>query len=262
MIKTKQPKVFLYNFTQLPMATIGLAVSAWTSDNFVEKVNDLSLEDSSLNTAKALKAFHKTALEYVDFVFIIKNCSRAFQQQLTRTRLASYSIQSMRIVTKKGFATNGHYTMPPSLNKQQQVEFHDTMLDIQDRYEHMIESGVSAEDARGILPLNIHSDITMKINLASLYNMLSQRFCVNTQWEYRQVATQIKELINYSVGSIFSEQMDAPCVKVNKCPMGKEYCMIPVWKYPWLERVIIYKEYVGIDGDRKINWKNKPEFVK
>lgn len=250
MIKTEQPQVILFNHTPSPKKSISLAVSAWTSSNFFESLDEISLDVSKDLTDKAFKAFHRTALEYVDTMWVIKNCSRAFQQQLTRTRLATYSIQSLRVVTRKGFAKNGCYTMPPSLTEDQKQFFHSAMLDIQDNYEYLISQGVSSEDARGILPLNIHSDISFRINLSALYHMLNQRLCVNTQWEYRQVATQIKAQLYDKMGITFADPISAPCVKINKCPMREEYCGVPVWKYDDGIKMDIYRNFV--------NWKKNP----
>lgn len=266
MIETKQPKVILYTHTKEPVKSIALAVSAWTSDDFFESVDEISDDISFEYCGKAMKAFHKTALEYVDTVWVIKNVSRAFQQQLTRTRLASYSIQSMRVVTKEGFASNGHYTMPPNLTPEQQIKFHNRMLAIEEEYNDMLSDGIPTEDARSILPLCIHSDISFRININSLYHMLGQRFCVNTQWEYRQVARQIKEQAKEKLGVIFSDRMDAPCVGRNKCPMGDEYCGVPVWKYDESQRMELYNKYVSWKkpNDKwKVKWLNdiKPQFI-
>ena len=240
----KRPKVILFSHTKHPYQSIALAVSAWTSDEFVEtpqEIKDVSIE----NVDKALRAYHRTALEYLDMVFIIKNVSRAFQQQLTRTRQAGYSIQSLRVVTKKKFATNGHYTMPPSLNKEQQEQYHKGMLEIEKMYEEALESGVPVEDARGLLPLNIHSDITMHINFSSLLHMTAQRLCVNTQWEYRQVVLQMKQQIDYHLGGILSSRIEAPCVHANKCVMRNEYCGVKFWDLPEEERIRIYHTYAS-----------------
>ena len=248
MIETKQPKVILYNFTPLPLHNIALAVSAWASDDFYEDPLEISMDEAKRLSDKGLKAFHKVALEYVQLTFVIKNVSRAFQQQLTRTRMASYSIQSMRVVAKKGFALNGHYTMPPGLSEEQQQSFHNAMLEIEYRYLNLLHDGVSTENARGMLPMNIHSDISMNISLAALYHMLRQRFCVLTQWEYRQVALQMRSLVNTMVAPVLAEPMDAPCVALKKCPMREEYCGVPVWKLDFKGRENAYRY-----------WPEKPE---
>jgi len=250
-IQTEQPRVILYDFPEQPERQIALAVSAWASDNFVESPEGFSNHQARELAGKGIKAFHRTALEYVGMTFIIKNTSRAFQQQITRTRHASFSIQSMRVILKNGFAKQGHYTMPPGLSEDDQKGFHYSMLKIQEMYDLMILEGFSAEDARGILPLNIHSDITMTINLNALYHMMGQRFCVNTQSEFRQVASQIKELVKDKMGALFSEPMDAPCVKTRNCPMGEDFCKTSVWLMDEPQRIEFYKGYQ--QGDESWN---------
>lgn len=252
-MNTLQPKVFLYNHTEQPRRAIALAVSAWASDHFYESEDQFSDQQAEELAKKGIKAFHRVALEYVDMTFIIKNVSRAFQQQLTRTRHASFSIQSMRMVTKSGFATGGHYTMPPGLDEEQQKLFHKNMLKIEEMYGNMIWHGNKVEDARGILPLNIHSDITMHINLNALYHMLQQRLCVNTQHEFRQVAAQIKALVREKLGDIFSEPIDAPCVRTRNCPMKDEFCGTSVWLLDEPTRVEFYKAFKPGEP----SWNNK-----
>ena len=244
-MKTNQPEVILFTHTPNPEKSIALAVSAWHADSegFPSSIDSFDDDQASKMAKAGIRAFHKTAIEYVNLVFIIKNVSRAFQQQLTRTRHASYSIQSMRIVDKRGFATEGRYTMPPYLSIDKQKQFHEAMLMIEEQYANMLDSGFEVEDARGILPIHVHSEITMSINLNALYHMMSQRFCVNTQWEFRQVATQMKELVKNNLGHLFSRPMDAPCVKSNTCPMGKDYCGTPVWKLNESERIDFYKKF-------------------
>lgn len=243
MIITKKPQVFMYNHTPLPSHSVALAVSAWHTDDIIESPDDLSDDQAAEYAEKAFKAYHRTALEYVSMTWVIKNVSRAFQQQLTRTRLAAYAIQSLRIVTKGAFADEGRYTMPPGITDDQQHKFHDAMVSAQNHYQWLIDNGFKAEHARGALPLNIHSDISMTINFAALTHMLTQRFCVNTQWEYRQVAAQMKALVAENLGEKFSALLDAPCVKTKKCPMGTDFCGTPVWKLEPAQRVEFYTNY-------------------
>ena len=242
-MNAEQPRVILYDFPEQPRKQIALAVSAWASDNFVESQEGFSHHQAGELCAKGIKAFHRVALEYVNMTFIIKNVSRAFQQQITRTRHASFSIQSMRVILKNGFAHGGHYTMPPGLTDLQKLHFHETMLGIEMAYESMVRNGAKTEDARGLLPLNIHSDITMHINLNALYHMMGQRLCVNTQHEFRQVAAQIKKLVHDKMGEVFSAPIDAPCVKSKNCPMKDEFCGTSVWLLDEETRVEFYKSY-------------------
>jgi len=237
----REPSVTLLSHTDDPLYAIAMAVEAWESDDLMP----LDRKDHTKilrHVNKALRAYHRTALEYVSLTFLIKNVSRAFQQQLTRTRLASYSIQSLRVVSKKGFATGGHYTMPPNLDEFKKAQFHVAMLQIQDQYEYFIEKGFDPEDARGILPLNIHSDITMTINLNALYHMTEQRLCLNTQHEYRNVVMRIAKEIRTKLHPVLADRISAPCVKVNKCAV-KEFCGIKVWELNREGQELAYETY-------------------
>jgi flavin-dependent thymidylate synthase len=263
MVIIRKPEVYLFSHTKDPKTSIALAVSAWTADDFPVDTKmgcDTDHEAEVLideNYNKAVKAFHRTALEFTDMIFIIKNVSRAFQQQLTRTRQAGYAIQSLRVVTKGRFADEGRYTMPQGLTETQREQYHHNMLAIQKMYLDLLDNGVPVEDARGILPLNIHSDISMHINFSSLLHMSAQRLCVNTQWEYRQVVNGMKAGIEKKMGKDFSDQLEAPCVRINKCPMREEYCGVPFWKYNSSERADLYERFISFSKDNKkwnIKW--------
>ena len=266
MIETKKPKVFLMTNTPDPKMAVALATHAWHSDNFPESMAEIAPEYAYKLAEKAMTDFHSTALEYVTMTFVIKNVSRAFQQQLTRTRIAAYAIQSLRIVTKKEWATIGHFTKPPGFSYSQQEQFCESMLEIENSYESLLGQEVDPQDARAILPLAIHSDISFTINFNALRHMMKQRLCVLTQHEYRQVARLIKQQVSKYMGDIFGDQFKAPCVHVNKCPMGDEYCGIPVWKYNADEQLDIYERFVYFkkEGQKwNITWSGdeRPSYI-
>lgn len=233
---TNQPEVILFSHTNYPKNVIALPVSAWHADSVYESVDDVPHDIALEYSHAAMRAYHQTAEEYINFVFVIKNVSRAFQQQLTRTRQAAYAIQSMRVVQKHCFAKSGEYTMPPNLSDEKKIAFHQTMLGISGDYYNLLAEGLLTEDARGILPLNIHSDVTMTINLRYLNHMLEQRTCLLAQWEFRQVAIQIKKLVEKELGKTFASKMEPPCYTNGKCPMRKEYCGIKMWELSLDER--------------------------
>jgi len=167
-----------------------------------------------------IKQPHQTVFEFVNTVWLIKGASRAFQQQLTRTRQASYSIQSLRVVPLKNFAVRHDYTESSRMASNPRVKkrFDATMHYLQKAYCELLDMGCPTEDARGILPLNIHSPITMSINLRSLYHMLELRFCENTQEEYRQVAEQMKKEVAEKMHPIFAKPMVPICFRLGVCP--------------------------------------------
>lgn len=213
-------KVTLMSWTKDPIKTI-----YWAFMNMHNKVPDsldeINLSDEELNSFMEMLMAqpHQTVFEFVKLVWKIEGASRAFQQQLTRTRNASYSIQSLRIVALDKFADQGDYTKSPMIKSKPEAEklYDETMFMLQERYKKLLEIGCPVEDSRGILPLNIHSTITMAIDMRNLYHMLELRFCQNTQDEYRQVAEQMKQEIAKKIHPVFTKPMTPSCFKNNIC---------------------------------------------
>jgi len=140
-----------------------------------------------------LKDGMPTFLEYVSFVFKLENVSRALTHQLVRHRIGfSFSQQSMRCVNLPEFATNHNYTEPEQGNKKL---YHKTMLEIQKLYNNALKNGIPTQDARGLLPMNIHTTITFCCSFRALKEMINKRLCLKTQKEFRDVAAQIVNLI-------------------------------------------------------------------
>jgi flavin-dependent thymidylate synthase len=159
---------------------------------------------------------------------VFKNVSRAFQQQLTRHRTAAYSIQSMRVVPKEEFAVNHEFHTPG--NAEFPAVYEDIMFEIEDKYRELLDLGEKTEVARGILPLNIFSPITMSINLRALIGLISARLCNMTQGEFKTVALMMIKEVCDKMGSEFSYLFSAPCERDFRCPHA-----ITCGKHPLLD---------------------------
>lgn len=127
--------------------------------------------------------------EFVDYVFLITDVSRAFTHQFVRTRTASFAQQTMRVLNKHGWT----YEIGPSIeeNTDEYQMYCDTMETISAAYDDLIDLGVSIEDARGVLPTNIHTNIVAKFNLRVLADTVRKRASSRTQGEYRSVLDAI-----------------------------------------------------------------------
>jgi len=215
MVKAK-----LVSWTNEPIKTI-----YWAFMNMHNPIPD-SLDEVDIS-GEELESFmdmlckqpHQTVFEFVNTVWKFDDVSRAFQQQLTRSRQASYSIQSLRIVDVGNFADNHAYRLPEDIEEgsTDARRFHGAMVEAQDNYRELINKGVSVQAARGVLPLNIHSPITMAINLRSLYHMSGLRFCENTQGEFKEVALQMKEEVEKKMHPILAKPMKPLCIDIGKC---------------------------------------------
>jgi len=221
-------KVKLISFTKNPLEVIYWAFMNMhhVVPDSIENIN-LSSDEKESFFSMLIKQPHQTVFEFVNLVWLIEGASRAFQQQLTRTRTAAYSIQSLRIVDVGDFASEKRFAISEELNNNAAALkiYRETMEDLQSKYRELIRLGCKTEDARGLLPLNIHSTITMAINLRSLYHMLELRFCENAQGEFREVARLMRAEIREKISPILSEPMKPLCFRLGKCispvPCGK-----------------------------------------
>lgn len=127
----------------------------------------------------------KSSWEFMDITFLIEGVSRAFTHQLVRNRQGSYAQQTMRILNMDGF----QYITGPSIsrNPELQARYELYMDSINEMYNCLIELGADVEDARGILPTNISTNIMVKYNLRTLSDMMASRASSRTQNEYREV---------------------------------------------------------------------------
>lgn len=128
--------------------------------------------------------------EFCDFTFAVEGVTRAYTHQQVRTRTASFAQQSMRVTDMSGFK----YRTPPRLKDGAKFGeygleyiYDATMNAIQDGYKQLIMKGAEEEDARGVLPTNIETNIICKFNLRTLSDLVRSREGGRTQDEYREV---------------------------------------------------------------------------
>jgi len=135
----------------------------------------------------------RSSWEFVDYTIMIEGVTRAFTHQLVRNRHGSYAQQTMRILDVSGF----DYLIGPTIEGDPDlVEIYcDMMATINATYNELIEKGASVEDARGILPTNIKTNIVAKFNLRTLAEIISARSSLRTQGEYRDFIDQLYKSI-------------------------------------------------------------------
>ena len=74
---------------------------------------------------------HESPVEHVSFTFGIEGVSRSFLAQVTRHRIASFSVQSQRYVRKEQFV----YVTPPAIAQHP---------DVLERYEQAMQTALDA----------------------------------------------------------------------------------------------------------------------
>ena len=137
---------------------------------------------------------HTSVTEYANFVFEVRGVSRALLAQLTRHRVgASFTVRSQRYCSESGFK----YIVPPSIagNPEAFKIYERQMRAANAAYIDLQYLGIPNEDARMVLPNACETILTMQFNLRSLMHFLNERLCTRAQWEIRQLAIKMRDLV-------------------------------------------------------------------
>ena len=176
--------------------------------------------DKAAEFIDKLPEAHQSPFEHVSFTFGIEGVSRAMLAQITRHRIASFSVQSQRYVNMDEFG----YVIPPSIAANQDaLDEYEHFMDRADLvYTYLRSSGIPAEDARFVLPNACETRMIVTMNARELLHFFSLRCCKRAQWEIRAVADEMLRLCKEVAPEIFAKAGPG-CVR-GRCPEGKMGC--------------------------------------
>ena len=96
-------KVKLLAHTPEPEKLIAAAAKNCYSSSNIDNVLEGLTEEKTENFVNMLSEIgHESPIEHVSFTFAIEGVSRSLLAQITRHRMASFSVQSQRYVREKG----------------------------------------------------------------------------------------------------------------------------------------------------------------
>ena len=201
---------------QLVAASAKLCYSA-------ESIADLAAieADKAAEFIDKLPEAHQSPFEHVSFTFGIEGVSRAMLAQITRHRIASFSVQSQRYVDMSG---GFGYVIPESIEQNPEARdvFDAFMGGIETLYTYLRSCGIPAEDARFVLPNACETRMIVTMNARELLHFFSLRCCKRAQWEIRAVANEMLRLCKEVAPTLFAKA-GAGCVR-GRCPEGTMGC--------------------------------------
>jgi flavin-dependent thymidylate synthase len=142
--------------------------------------------------------------EFCDFTFLVEGVSRAFTHQFVRTRTLSFAQQAMQVLrVDQDNGWDYHVGTTIAADSEACLVYEDTMRKIGEAYTALCETpGVHTEDARGVLPTNILTNIVAKGNLRVWADLLRKRASPRNQGakpggegEWSVVHREIKRLM-------------------------------------------------------------------
>ena len=237
--------VQLISHTAEPEKTIAAAAKLCYSDAHIETLLDgLTPEKTAAFLQRLSDVGHASPIEHASFTFGIEGVSRTFLAQVTRHRIASFSVQSQRYVRLEDF----RYVVPPEIEAipAAKAQFLDAMNDDARRYLELVKSLEDAhtarlvaggldekaarakaskqanEDARFVLPNACETKMVLTMNCRSLVNFFNLRCCERAQWEIRAVADEMLRLVLPLAPHIFAAA--GPRCLTGPCPEGRMCC--------------------------------------
>lgn len=140
-------------------------------------------------------------LEDIDFHFVVEGLTRASWDQMVRQRTANFGGESLRFSVK--LPLQSVVRPGPTINNEKRLGIHKRTVEaIESGYAQLIDDGVPAEDARGLIPLNVLVQGHWKTNLRNLVTEIGKRTCTQAQWEWRMILLSMRDAIAHFPGYV------------------------------------------------------------
>lgn len=246
------PKVKLITHTPDPEKLVTAAAKLCYSAADIDTLFDnLTADKAEAMCQKLTDLGHESPFEHASYTFAVEGVSRALLAQLTRHRIASYSVQSQRYVDKSDF----DYVIPPSVLacgdgavlseyeyimdritisykylRNELTKWHTKRI-MSDGKTSLADATVKAEklaneDARFVLPNACDTRIIFTMNARALFNFFSLRCCNRAQWEIRAMADEMLRLCR-EVSPVLFKNAGASCAVTGVCSEGAMCCGEP-----------------------------------
>ena len=237
--------VQLLAFTPQPEQTVAAAARLCYSPSTIDELMDGMTEEKTASFVDMLAEIgHESPIEHASFTFGIEGVSRSLLAQITRHRLASFSVQSQRYVRQDHFV----FVTPPAIAAEPELlrEYENAMQQSIDSYNRLADALAAKyvpeflaqgctekaartkaekkaiEDARYVLPNACETKMILTMNVRSLRNFFRLRCCNRAQWEIREVATEMLRLCCEVSPALF--RTAGPSCYCGGCTEGKMSC--------------------------------------
>ena len=217
-------KVILLRHTLSPEELIACGARLCYSRATIEGLREKTeAADQTRFVERLLAMGHESVLEHASFTFGVDGVSRVLLAQLTRHRIASFSVQSQRYVSyENGFG----YVIPPrvkALGPEAVAEYERQMQTLHQWYcqwQEKLEG--SNEDARFLLPGGCETRLMVTMNVRELRHFFSLRMCRRAQWEIRALAEEMHRQCLAVAPALFADA--GPGCLRGACPEGEKSC--------------------------------------
>lgn len=231
-------KVKLLTHTKDPEKTVAAAAKLCYSKSDISTLMDGLTDEKVANFLEKLSNLgHASPLEHASFTFGIEGVSRSFLAQISRHRIASFSVQSQRyvdmdnadhVVPKEiydaGYSAVRLYeeSIKSSFNNYNELKEELTKKYIAEGMKESPAKKKAQEDARYLLPEACCTRMIVTMNARELNHFFNLRCCNRASREIREVAEEMLKLV-YPVAPHLFKSAGPSCV-CGACPEGNMSC--------------------------------------
>ena len=206
-------KVKLLSYT--PLEVINTAIrTCWDSH---DKSDNLGEKDLDLMKRVIMQYSHGSIAEHCVFNFFIQGISRLNLMELTRHRLASYSVKSTRY-TLKELRNESEFTIKDKERASKYINLTDNnnvdecsiqaLENVRRLVNNAVNYNVTQDLIKYALPECYKTDLTFSINVRSLRNLLKLRTSKSAHFEIRNLAYKLYEALPEEFKFLFKDVIE------------------------------------------------------
>lgn len=213
-----QIRVRLLNATPDPLGSVAALIEQYKG-NVIRSLSEVTDEQRRAALADMGKTVLSGPLEVVQFHWQIEGVTRSITHQMVRSRASFFAQESLRFAVPEGDWAE-EIPLPPSLSQTKgtyalgaepsTIEYARNLWDENMRnaartYAGLIDCGVPAEEARGVLPHDMPTRIHWVCDLRTLLAEAGKRTCTQAQFPWRMIfagmASALRERATYNGGT-------------------------------------------------------------
>ena len=193
-------KIELIRHTEKPESMI--AQAARISHQTTGKEDEYSIEEDRELIRKLRDWGHWSPFEFASATFYVEGISRSCLAQLTRHRLVSFMVRSMRYVKQNP----EEVVLPDSVEAAGLAEeYREGITESHELYQKALDAGVPKEDARFLLPIGSKTSLYLKTNFREFRHIIELRGSKDAQWEIRELAKGFLASLSEVAPTVFED---------------------------------------------------------
>lgn len=221
-----RPVVTLLNATPDPLGSLA-AIAGIYEGRVLRSLSEVTDEQRRATFADMMATVLNGPLEVAQFHFLIEGVTRSFTHQAVRSRAAFFAQESLRfavpeenwigrtayppslarkpipshIVTGGNYDDGPEWSANPEYTENERAydlkrdAWNDAIISAQKAYQQLVDSGIPAEDARGLIPHALTTRYHWVVDLRTLLAEAGKRTCTQAQFEWRLVMAGVAKAL-------------------------------------------------------------------